>query len=270
MTAALRLTVLASCAAALGAGGCRSEGEPATQPAGQRPATTLLAPESRTWTRDEAAARLEDPRIGLSAAVRLVELADLDVLCLPAERTDDHVRRLRLLRLDERRWALGLAEPQDERRLRAAVLIAADGQVTPLAEGTDEELLVLHVSADAEVFPHVAVLPARVLLLDQDVEDAIVLAPQQRVRFELRRRSGYGYIALVLAEPGRDEEVAEYRWAPYELVFLGPAVDKLPDPPGGKFHVDLEASRRLEPYGGEVPEPEPIEREPQPRRDLPV
>lgn len=245
--------------------GCDTKANPgaSSQPAGTlQPALTLIAPESAQWSLADAAARLTDPKLGISAAVRLVRLANVSPLCVPAELTDEQVRRLRLVPLGVDRFALGLADKKDERRLHAPVLISATGEIALLAGGTDEEALVLHVSKDAEVFPHVAVLPDRTLLVEQDVTPAIVLGPEPNVRFELREQRGFSYIALVLPGPGRAKEVARYRWDPYELTFIGPAIDRLPDPPGGKFSVDLKASRRLVPEGGEVPETQPNKERP--------
>lgn len=237
--------------------GCRSKEQPTSQPAQKgTPALTLLAAESAEWSREQACANLADAKLGLSAAVRLVRLAKVSPLCLPAELTDAWVRRLRLVRLGEERWALGLADTRDTRRLRAPVVIAADGNVALLADGAEEELLVLHLAADPAVFPHLALLPDRVVLLREQVVDAITLAPEQRVRFELRRQQGYPYVGLILPQAGQAVEVARYTWDPDELMFAGPAIDKLPDPPGGKFEVDLDASKGLVPVGGEVPEPE--------------
>ena len=97
------------------------------------------------------------------------------------------------------------------------------------------------------------------------------LPPSPRRR-ALARRAG-----LHPASPVAVAAVATYKWDPYELVFVGPAVDALPDPPGGRFHIDVAASRRLEPMGGELPESRPIQRppasQPQPvqdSRDLPA
>jgi hypothetical protein len=53
--------------------------------------------------------------------------------------------------------------------------------------------------------------------------------------------------------------VARYTWDPYELTFMGPAADKLPDPPGSRFEIDLARSPVLIPVGGEIGEPDPIE-----------
>ena len=58
--------------------------------------------------------------------------------------------------------------------------------------------------------------------------------------------------------------VARYQWDPYERVFMGPAADALPDPPGGSFQVDLTASVGLIPKGGKIPEPQPLEPTTQP------
>jgi hypothetical protein len=247
--------------------GCDSRTKPAasSQPAGTaKVVLTLIVPESANWSQADAAAHLAEPKLGVSAAVRLVRLADVTPLCVPVELTDEQFCRLRLMPLGAERWALGLADRKDERRLHAPVLISAVGDVTLLASGTDEEALVLHVSKDAEVFPHVAVLPDRVLLVDETVTPAIVLASAQEARFELREQRGFSYVALVLSGPGRAKEVTRYRWDPYELSFIGPGTDRLPDPPGGKFQMDLKASRRLVPEGGQVPETRP-NKEPPPR-----
>lgn len=240
--------------------GCEREERPATQPASQpAPARlTLLAPGTTTWSHAEACQRLPDPQLGLSAAVRLVQLSGLTPLCVPPNLTDETFQHLRLTPLNEVCWALGLAPRGDERELRAALLVGLDGRVEPLAEGFEEELLVLHVAKEPAVFPHVAVLPTRVLVIAGEPEPALVLEPDQPLRFALRQRAGYPYVALLLATAATDREVAAYRWDPYEEVFMGPAVAKLPDPPGGKLRVDMRASRRFEPQGGELPEPAPI------------
>ena len=198
-----------------------------------------------------------DPKLGLSAAVRLVRLADVAALCVPAELTDAHVARLRLVELAPQRWALGLADAKDEHRLRAPALISADGDVTLVGDGVEEELALLYLSRDADVFPHLVILPHRVSLVGDELVTAIVLATCENVRFDLGNERGFSYVALLLTGWAKVVEVARYRWDPYELTFMGPAIDKLPDPPGGKFELDLEASRRLEPVGGEIPAPSP-------------
>lgn len=252
--------------------GCdyKTKSSASTQPAReQKPTLTLIAAESANWTQTDATARLAEPKSGITAAIRLIQLANVAPLCVPAELTDAHVGRLRLVPLGAERFALGLADKKDERRLHAPVLISTTGEVTLLAEGTDEEALVLHVSKDAEVFPHVAVLPHRVLLVEQEITPAIVLGAEHNVRFELREQRGFSYVALVLPRPGRSKAVARYRWDPYELMFIGPGMDRLPDPPGGKFELNLKASRRLVPEGGEVPETRPAPQEPPPAPQQP-
>lgn len=238
------------------AGGCRAKDQPTSRPAPVgKPAVTLIVPESVKWSREEACAKLADDKLGLSAAIRLVRLAEAAPLCVPAELTDEHVRQLRAVRLSEQRWALGLADKASDRRLRAAIFISADGEVTLPAEGTEEELLVLHISKDADVFPHLLVLPDRVLVIGEPIVTALELEPEQTVRFELREYKGYPYVALVFTRGSEAVEAARYKWDTDELVFAGPAQDKLPDPPGGKLRVDLKASRRFVPVGGEIPEP---------------
>jgi hypothetical protein len=235
--------------------GCNASRPPASQPATRPAPPKLIAAESEHWSREQAGAHLGDPKLGISAAVRLVRLADVSALCVPTELSDAHVARLRLVGLGTQRWALGLADAKDPHRLRAPVLVSADGEVTLIGDGVEEELAVLHVSKDADVFPHLVVLPQRVILVNDDLVTAIVLKTCENVCFDLRQERGFSYVALVLTGAAKAVEVARYRWDPYELTFLGPAVDKLPDPPGGKFQIDLEASRRLEPVGGEIPPP---------------
>lgn len=236
--------------------GCDAGSQPTTQSAAPL-APRLTAPESESWSREQASAHLADRKLGISAAVRLVRLAEVSPLCVPDVLTDTHWARLRLVALGPERWALGLADRQDERRLRAPVVIEATGEVSLVAEGIEEELAVLHVSKDPDVFPHVVTLPQRVLLINDAVVPAIALETRDGLAFDLRQERGFNYVALLLVGTGAAREVARYRWDPYELTFMGPASDALPDPPGGKFRIDLQASRRLEPVGGEIKEPAP-------------
>ncbi|MEW6251074.1 MAG: hypothetical protein AB1716_10535 [Planctomycetota bacterium] len=246
----------------------QSEVKPASPP--------VLAPESLAWSREQAAEHLADAQLGLSAAVQLVRLAEIEPLCLPADASDAHLRRLALVQLAPDRWALGLADRRNAQLLRAAVVIHGDGTVEPLADGAEEEALVLAVSKDRDVFPHLVLLPAEVRIIADEVEPVLALEDAEKVRFELRAERGYSFVALVLSLPAQaaaapptgqagDErgsgEVARYTWDHMEQSFIGPAVDKLPDPPagpGGKFYLDLEATERLIPQGGELPEPEEI------------
>ncbi len=256
----------------LPAGGCERRPAPASGPGrATQPAGTgfALPGGAAEWGRAEACDKLGDEKLGVAAAVRLVWLAGLQPLCAPRELAEAQFKRLRLVRLSPGQFALGLMERQVGRGLRAAVLVAVDGTVTPLVEGVEEELVGLHVSSDAEVFPHVATLPERVLLVGEEVTTALALRGEAPVRFELRRQGSRSYVALVLVENAK--EVARYRWDPYEAAFLGPAADKLPDPPGGRFELDLSESRHLVPQGGEIPEPEEnFEFPPPPERPVPA
>jgi hypothetical protein len=245
--------------------GCDSRGKPTSQTS---PGDLAVA--AADWSREEAAGRLDAAQDGVRAAVRLVHLADCVPLCAPDELTAVQMRGLRLVRLREDLWALGLADRREPRNVRAPVLISATGEVTPLAEGVEEELLVLHVSRDADVFPHVAVFPQRVLLIGEQPVPALVLEAGQRVRFALRTERRFSYLALLAPTDAGETEVARYRWDPYEVTFTGPASDKLPDPPGGRFRIDLKASERLEPIGGELPEPEENKPRPRPPEELPL
>lgn len=230
-----------------------AQSQPTSAPA---PALKLIAAESRTWSHDEACAHLADEKLGLSAAIRLIRLAGLTPLCLPANLTDEWLAGLQLLRLNDACWALGVRDRRSERRLRAPLLITTTGEPRPLAEDVAEELPILHIARDADVFPHLAILPDRVILIEDEPLPALMLQPGPAVRFELRTQDGFPYVALLLCADNR--EVTRYVWDPYEAVFTGPAADELPDPPGGKFSLDMEASPLLVPIGGQLPEPKAL------------
>lgn len=265
----LRVIMASVTGLVLAVSACQRGPVPASQAAAGNNSSFALPGGAENWPRDEACRRLADEKLNVAAAVRLVRLAGLTPLCVPAELGAEQFKRLRLVRLGEERFALGLMDRHAGHGLRAAVLIAASGAVTPLAEGVEEELIGLHVSSDAEVFPHLATLPHRVLLIGDEITTALALGPDAPVRFELRRQGSRPYIALVLTE--NDKEVTRFRWDPYEGAFLGPAADKLPEPPGGRFQLDLGASRHLVPQGGEVPEPEEnIEMPPPRERPVPA
>jgi hypothetical protein len=263
--------VLLVFAVLLATAGCdrKDKPPPSTQPAPgtseEQPPLTLLAPESAAWSRAAAAERLADPKLGVSAAVRLARLADATPLCAPEQLTDATASRLRLVPLSERLWALGLADRRNPRALHAPVLIDAEGNVVTTADGTEEEALTLHISKDADVVPHLLVTPLRVFLAEVPPRLALTLAEPQTIGFAWRPRGDYGYVGLLLHGDGGWTELAQYRWEPYELGFCGPASDKLPDPPGGKFVLDMEKSPLLIPEGGEMPERQP-NKEPPPVR----
>ncbi len=244
----------------LAVGGC--EREPRAGP-GQLPSVPdELAEcpewsEATRWSRAEALARLADADGRVLAAIRLVRLAEADAACVPLRVTPAAVGVLRVLPLPGQRWALGFADRRDSRRVRLPVLITADGAVQVPVGGPAEELAVLVVSEDSERFPDLLVLPDRVLMIDEGARltPALVLATDGPVRFDVANQDGVARVVLV--GPGEQGEVvvATYDWSVYELTFLGPAADDLPEPPGGSFELDLKTSRRLEPQGGRIPPP---------------
>lgn len=281
---------MGSCCAAFALGGCSSDEAPsppasqpaaavsATQPA-QPPASqpepelSPLLPQSESWSREEALAKLASDATCVSAAVRLVRLARAAPLCVPDPLAADVARRLRVVALSESLWALGWGMP-DERCLRLPVLIDGAGEVTLPLEGVEEEVALLCWAEDAEFFPHLLITPERVLIVGEELQSALVTRSPAGLTLRLRNEDGYPYVALLWHGPwvaedgtampagGEPLELARYRWDPWELAFLGPLSDRLPDPPGGLFELDLEQSEALIPIGGVIPEPPPIETPP--------
>ena len=276
--------LIAIACAVLACGGCSSnetaESTPASQPAAE-PATTQpapkpepdpnpLLPESETWSREEALAQLTDDTTRLSAAVRLIRLAEALPLCVPDPLPVKIARRLRVMALSESRWALGLVTSK-EQRLASPVLIDLTGEVTSPVEGIEEEVALLCCAEDAEIFPHLLFLPGEVFILGDELQPALVAKSPPGLRFDLRFENEYPYVALLWrtpptatnaareSTPGEPVELARYKWDPWELAFSGPLCDKLPDPPGGLFELDLELSEALIPVGGVLPEPPEIE-----------
>lgn len=269
MTLGALLRVMMLLAAAL-LPGCRKPAEqPTTAPAApEPPRLTLLSPGWEAWETAEAVERLSDEPTAVSAAVRIVRLAEAAPLCVPLNLTDSTARRLRVRKLADNLWALGIADPQREDILHAPLLLDTDAGVHVLAGGVEEELLTLHIAADADIFPHLLMSPQRVRIAALPPQLVMTRASPPLVGFQLRKQDGYPYVALMLPQPPVWAEVARYLWQPYELAFAGPAADALPDPPGGKFALDLKASPLLIPMGGEIPEPIlPEEIEDRPRHD---
>jgi len=268
--------VAAILAALLCAGSaCNRAAPPASQPS--EPPQTALAEDAQSptpieplpalaegwdgWSRAEAAARLDDAALAVSAAVRLTQLAGVAWGEASQPLTPQTIAELRLERLYDSTWALGRGA--DERKpLRAAVLIGPEGAVTVPVDGDEQARSELHVSDDPDAFPHLILTPTRVLLvLEEGPEAALVARDLGAARFAVRQPGGYRCVALVVGEPQSDEAApaeqiaARYRWDPLESVLLGPVADKLPDPPGGRFELDLQASVALMPVGGEIPAP---------------
>jgi len=245
--------------------------QPAEPPAPEpEPEPSPLLPESETWSQEEALAQLLDETTRLSAAVRLIRLAEALPLCVPDPLPIKIARQLRVLALSESRWALGLVTSK-EHRLASPVLIDSTGAVTSPVEGIEEEVALLCCAEDAELFPHLLFLPGEVFILGDELQPALVAKSPPGLRFDLRFENDYPYIALLWrtrptatnaareSTPGELVKLARYNWDPWELAFSGPLCDKLPDPPGGLFELDLERSEVLIPVGGVLPEPPEIE-----------
>jgi hypothetical protein len=275
-------------------GGCSSEETPpkppASQPIAAEPATrpaeppqpppepepSPILPESEGWSREQALAKLADEATRLSAAVRLVRLAEIAPLCVPDPLPPRVARRLRVVPLSDSLWALGWATTQ-ENRLRLPVLIDATGAVTLPAEGAEEEAGVLCCSEDTDVFPHLLITPGHVTIVGDELRSALVAKSPTGLSFDLRFEDDWPYVALLWravtttqSQPTTSQpaQVARYKWDPWELAFMGALCDELPTPPGGLFELDLEQSAALIPVGGVIPEPPPIQ-PPEPAEEEP-
>lgn len=244
-------------------------------------------PASQNWSKAEALEKISDAAASattrLSAAVRLVRLSGERPLCLPDPLPVDLARRLRVLSLAKHGWALGLARDKRPRQVRSPVLIAPDGAVSLPVEGAEEEVAVLYASTRPESFPHLLITPQRVLRIADKPTPALLARSLGPLRFDVRRRDKFVYLALILplptaapAESGSnagdagqtDVVVAEYRWDVYEETFSGPAADRLPPPHTGRFELDLNASPALLPIGGEMAASQPnVRPAPPPRPD---
>jgi hypothetical protein len=191
-------------------------------------------------------------------------------LCVPDPLSAESARRLRVVALSETLWALGLGTA-DQGRLRSPVLIDATGAVMLPVDGVEEEVALLWVAEDAQLFPHVLTALQRVWIVGDELHPALVAMSPAGLTFEVREEDDVPYVALLWrrlsevadegdqATGGEPVEVARYTYDPYEFAFMGPLADKFPDPPGGLFELDLKQSEGLIPVGGEIPEPPPIE-----------
>lgn len=254
--------------------------QPASQSAPNPPPTPpeppAVIPASHDWSKAEALEKIAnaaaDAPTRLSAAVRLVRLSSERPLCLPDPLPDELARHLRVLSLGKQGWALGLARDKRPRQVRSPVLIAPDGAVALPADGAEEEVAVLHASSRPESFPHLVITPQRVLLVADKPKPALLARSLGPLRFDVRRREKFVYLALVLPQAAAapqdsggasgdagqtDVVVAEYRWDVYEETFSGPAADRLPPPHTGRFELDLNASPALLPIGGEMAASQP-------------
>ncbi|MBI5864823.1 MAG: hypothetical protein HZB38_10000 [Planctomycetes bacterium] len=294
----------------------------ASQPASSQPAAPAILPESAGWATAQCLSRLDakDETARRSAAVRLVQLSKVDALCTAEPLSDEQARRLRVAKLGEGSWCLGL-EAAIERKLTMPVLIDGEGNVSIPVDEAEEEAAAIFVSADPEVFPHVVLTPLRVLIVGEDIIPAIVAKTLGGARFEYRRKDDrWPYLVLSIEKhapssaPGSEPaaaalpapsgdpaaatrpapsgspatasapedaldeddpaaveaeptEAARFRWDPYESAFIGPAADKLPNPPGGRFEIDIPESKAFIPVGGDIPDaPPPVQQQPPQRR----
>lgn len=237
---------------------CKS---PASDEAGGNapPALTLLAPESAEWSRGEAVAHLDDPNLAVSAAIRLLRWHDAEPLCIAGKLSDPRVRELRVVKLADECWVIGQRDRSTSSRLWSPALITADGEVTYQVDDGRDEILVVHIAQDSEVFPHLAIFADRVWSIRAAVEPSLVLQPGQEGWFELATEEGYSYVALVWPQDGAVVEVARYTWDPWEHVFAGPLMNRLPAEPERIFRIDLESSANFIPEGGLIREPDPVE-----------
>jgi hypothetical protein len=184
---------------------------------------------------------------------------------LPAELA----RRLRVVPLSDELWALGRSTAKAT-RLAVPVLIDAEGGICWPQSAEDDTNTALCCAANPTAFPHLLFAPGRVLLVGDEIRAALVAKSPPGLRFDLRSENGRLRVVLLwrgtpgakadsqpAAAEGEPAEVARYWWDPFEMAFVGPLADRLPDPPGGLFELDLAASEALVPVGGELPEPTP-------------
>lgn len=261
ITAALML-VVAWCSGCDGEAPASAPVESAAQTGVEAPVASapvaeppVLDPASASWSQKEAVAKLVAGEQTLSAAVRLVRLAEIALDAVPDPLPNDLARLLDVRPLDEGRWVLGVRDAKRADVLWSGAMIGADGGVQTLAEDGGAAVAV-RVSADADVFPHMVIARDRVRFPDALDETALLLLHPESVGFAVRELDGFPYLALVPWEDPDGAELARYRWDPYELMFLGPARDNIAaEHGGGEFELDLHESVALEPVGGKIPEP---------------
>lgn len=240
----------------VGFAGCSGESPPASQPTPPDDSLTLLAAGWDSWTASEAVEKLTERSRAVSAALRLIRIADIEPLCAPRAITDRTLRRLRVLPLDTAGWALGFITPAaPTATLAAPVLLASSGTVHRVTDGVDEEALVLYCSDRPHAFPRVLIAPQRVWLASIPPQLALTLHNAGPTRFTEIEEEGHRRIAILCTTPAGPVVVARYVWDGYEGAFAGPASDRLPVPPGGKFQLDLGESPLLVPVGGDIPDP---------------
>lgn len=266
------VTLLAVCALAGGCDRGQQQPRPTTQsdtavvpaareqPAPAQPPLPLIAG-YESWTIEQVVQRLKDPAGAVSAAIRAVRLSGQWPLCVPDPLPVDYARHLAVVALNEHWWALGLPD-EKRRRWRQPVLIAADGSVVCPTGGLEEELSCLYISPDADIFPHLIITPTRVIRIGDQVVRSLAAVRLDGAWFAWEYNDGYPFVSIdVTGNDGQPIEVARYTWDVYEEQFMGPQIEDIPDPPGGRVELDLDQSQDLIPVGGVLPEPEPTPEE---------
>lgn len=238
-----------------------------------------------------------DDSTRLSAALRLIRLADIHASAVPDPLPDRAAAGLRVENVHGGGWVLGRGGLEQD-RLASPILIDAGGGVTLPVEGAEEEVSQFVPSDDAAVFPDLVLTPTRVLIVDNPVRTVLVAKDLGGARIDVQHQDETPLIVLLFTPPATTAPasapasapfsapssdssaptsapanapvvVARYYWDQIELAFVGPASDRLPDPPGGFFELDLELSTGLVPVGGELKPIEPAPDSPRPKTEPP-
>lgn len=232
------------------------------------PEPPVRLPEADNWTAAEALERLadDDPRTQISAAVRLVRLAEVTAFGIPDPLPNEIADLLTLRRIGSLGWALGW-RGDVEHRLWAPVFIAPDGEIIQ-PFGDEEHDARVHVSRDTNLFPHLALTDSRVWVLRGEPALALAGESLRGARFAHTLEHGRAQVELHYAAAGELQSIAKWLWDPLEGAFLGPLADELPDKPGVLWELDIDDSDYLIPVGGHIPKPK-LERPNAPEPVLP-
>lgn len=212
--------------------------------------------DSRNWSQAEALAKMNDPATAVAAAVRLVRLSEVRGLCVPRNLPSELAAHLQVIRRAAD-WVLGFQQDEAGRRLVAPLVIKPDGSVVAPVDWENQELAIFIQSADPNDFPDLILMPRQVLLLREAAETALVAKSLGKGRLEVIADRRGPAVAIVIPVPGakpddppRRKIAARYPWDPAEKLFVGPGANDYPDPPGGGFSLDIEASGALLAMGG--------------------
>lgn len=240
-------------------GGCDGGGNPPAKPTPQKPAEPpVLDPNSQQWSIGEALGKLDERESAVSAAVRLIRLAGVEPTVVPDQLPREVAQALRVVSLSDEHWAVGLWQVGERSHLWGPVIIDIAGKVTLIGEewGNWEPTL-LRLSPDTDLYPHLIIATDRVLIATQPDEPALLIDEGgEVVRFTLQADEDYPAVEVVLREDP-SVTVAEFRWDYYELSFMGPARERIPEEHGGgEIALDLQQSQKLVPIGGIIEQPE--------------